>query len=103
MARAASLSHGMPLSMTSLTEAYDLTMRIAADGYPMTFVIDALFRPAEDRTGRPIDDAIGVREYFPRTFRRAVRQKSRWIAGIVLQGWAQLGWSHRAALQFFFF
>lgn len=103
LARAASLNHGLPFSMTSLTEDYDLTMRIAAGGYPMTFVIDALFRPAEDRTGLPIDDAIGVREYFPRTFRRAVRQKSRWIAGIVLQGWAQLGWRHRAALQFFFF
>ncbi len=36
---------------------------------------------------------ISVREFFPSTFRQAVRQKARWITGISLQGWQQLGWS----------
>jgi adsorption protein B len=35
---------------------------------------------------------IATREYFPRTFRSAVRQRSRWVAGIALQGWQQHGW-----------
>jgi bacteriophage N4 adsorption protein B len=35
---------------------------------------------------------IATREYFPHTFRTAVRQKSRWVMGVALQTWDQLGW-----------
>ena len=35
---------------------------------------------------------VATREYFPRTFRAAVRQRSRWVAGIALQGWERHGW-----------
>jgi adsorption protein B len=103
LALASDLHGGLPFSLTSLTEDYDLTMRLAGAGCRMTFVDEALFRPREDRTGRPIDDAIAVREYFPKTFRRAVRQKSRWIAGIVFQGWAELGWKGNAVQLFFLY
>jgi len=34
-----------------------------------------------------------TREYFPRRFRGAVRQRARWIAGIALQSWQQIGWN----------
>jgi adsorption protein B len=40
-------------------------------------------------------DAVGsqaTREYFPRRLRSSVRQKGRWVAGIVLQGWQRYGW-----------
>ncbi len=33
-----------------------------------------------------------TREYFPRGFPSAVRQRGRWLAGIVLQGWERIGW-----------
>ncbi len=33
-----------------------------------------------------------TREYFPRWFQSAVRQKARWVAGIALQSWQQFGW-----------
>ncbi|SRR5579871_294795 len=36
---------------------------------------------------------IATREYFPHTFAAAVRQKSRWVMGVALQTWDQLGWS----------
>jgi adsorption protein B len=36
---------------------------------------------------------IATREYFPHTFRTAVRQKSRWVMGVALQSWDQLGWN----------
>ena len=39
-----------------------------------------------------IGEMVGTREIFPRRFRDAVRQKSRWIFGIVFQGWGQIGW-----------
>jgi len=36
---------------------------------------------------------IATRAYFPCTLETAVRQKTRWIHGIALQGWDRLGWS----------
>jgi adsorption protein B len=41
---------------------------------------------------RKIQELVAVREFFPNTFRLAVRQKSRWVLGISLQGWKNLGW-----------
>ena len=41
---------------------------------------------------RQIPELIAVREFFPDRFRLAVRQKSRWVLGIALQGWKSLGW-----------
>ena len=35
--------------------------------------------------------------YFPDTFSAAVRQKSRWVAGIALQSWTEIGWRGDAA------
>jgi bacteriophage N4 adsorption protein B len=41
---------------------------------------------------RVVRERVAVREFFPDTFRLAVRQKSRWVLGISLQGWKNLGW-----------
>ena len=101
--RAADRNDGKPFSLTSLTEDYDTTMRLADGDIRFTFAIEALFRPSEDRTGLPIDDAIAIREHFPRTARQAVRQKGRWIVGNALQGWQQLGWGHNWGQRFFFY
>ena len=35
---------------------------------------------------------VATREYFPRNFRAAVRQRTRWITGIALQSWQRHGW-----------
>lgn len=42
----------------------------------------------EIRTKQP----VATREFFPNSFMSAVRQKSRWILGISIQGWSY-GWS----------
>ncbi len=41
---------------------------------------------------RVVRERVAVREFFPDRFRLAVRQKSRWVLGISLQGWKNLGW-----------
>jgi len=41
---------------------------------------------------RPGAAPVATREYFPRHFRAAVRQRSRWVAGIALQSWQRHGW-----------
>ena len=41
---------------------------------------------------RVVRERVAVREFFPDRFRLAVRQKSRWVLGISLQGWKNIGW-----------
>jgi adsorption protein B len=71
----------------SLTEDYELGLRAysakAAAHFSCVWYEDK-------RTGRR--EFIATREYFPKTFRQSVRQKTRWITGIVFQGARNLGW-----------
>jgi len=65
-----------------LTEDYENGLRLHALGYRQIFL------PLRFQQGKP----VATREYFPRTFHAAVRQRSRWVAGITLQGWQHHGW-----------
>jgi len=60
-----------------LTEDYENGWRVHRLGLKQKFI------PIRFRAGRP----IATREYFPRTFRAAVRQRTRWVTGIALQSW----------------
>jgi len=60
-----------------LTEDYENGFRVARLGLRQKFI------PIHIRHGR----AIATREYFPRRFANAVRQRTRWITGIGLQSW----------------
>ena len=65
-----------------LTEDYETGYCLHAMGCRQTFVpirMDA-------------EGPVATREYFPRRFQAAVRQRSRWVAGIALQGWERHGW-----------
>ena len=35
---------------------------------------------------------MATREYFPRSLRNAIRQRTRWVTGIALQTWDRYGW-----------
>ncbi|MGV3730128.1 MAG: glycosyl transferase family protein [Sphingopyxis sp.] len=73
---------GQPFRDDSLTEDYEMGMVIGAYG------LGARFVDAVDRAG----ERIVSRGAFPGRADAAVRQKSRWIAGIALAGWDHLGW-----------
>ncbi len=60
-----------------LTEDYENGWRIHKLGMKQKFI------PVQIRHGR----AIATREYFPRNFATAVKQRSRWVTGIALQSW----------------
>ena len=96
----AAKNENQPFNVNSLTEDYEF-------GSGLIFLkrtgIVAQFRVARtqhvDRGWwrkrkeiRQVRELIAVRELFPDTFRSAVRQKSRWVLGISLQGWKNLGW-----------
>lgn len=75
---------GRPFAGASLTEDYEMGLRIGALGLKTMFVRI----PA-----RPGDSAVvASRGHFPTTLGDAVRQKARWLGGIALSGWDRLGW-----------
>lgn len=43
-----------------------------------------------------VPGGVATREYFPQTWRRAVRQRTRWVMGIALQTWDRHGWGGAA-------
>lgn len=71
-----------PFSPESLTEDYELGLRIKAAGGRSRFL------RVRGEDGR----LVATRAYFPARLDLAVRQKGRWIHGIALQGWDRLGW-----------
>jgi adsorption protein B len=75
---------GAPFDPDSLTEDYELGLRLHMLGRKATFV------RVPAGPGRPV---IATREYFPATLDAAVAQKARWMTGIALAGWDRLGWS----------
>jgi len=77
-------SRGAPFDPDSLTEDYELGLRLRAMGRRGAFVR----LPAG-----PGLSMIATREYFPATLDAAVAQKARWMTGIALAGWDRLGWS----------
>ena len=74
---------GSPFDAESLTEDYELGLRLGERGLHGVFV-----RVPDGDERLP----VAVRAHFPSHIDAAVRQKSRWIAGIALSGWDRLGW-----------
>ncbi|MBV9405365.1 MAG: glycosyl transferase family protein, partial [Acidobacteriaceae bacterium] len=66
----------------SLTEDYEIGVYIHRAGYSQLFA-------GLKRGGK---DFVATREFFPRTTRSAIRQRTRWVMGIALQGWERDGW-----------
>ncbi|KQT34924.1 hypothetical protein ASG29_01895 [Sphingomonas sp. Leaf412] len=78
-----------PFDPGSLTEDYELGLRVAALGLPACFV----------RVRGP-DGLIATRAYFPDRIRDAVVQKARWMIGIALAGWDRTGWGARRPAEY---
>jgi adsorption protein B len=85
LAKLAALQDGRPFAGNSMTEDYEVGLRIGALGLKTMFVrIPA--QPGER-------GVVASRGHFPPTIGSAVRQKARWLGGIALAGWDRLGWS----------
>jgi bacteriophage N4 adsorption protein B len=75
-------SGGRPFDDASLTEDYELGLRIGAAGGR------TIFARLLDSRG----ELVGTRACFPETLSASVRQKTRWLTGIALAGWDRIGW-----------
>lgn len=75
-----------PFDQQLLTEDYDTGFRLYLKGVPQ------IVAPLAVEHGQ----LVATREYFPRRFSSAVRQRSRWVAGNSLQAWSRHGWAAAA-------
>jgi adsorption protein B len=80
------LAHNkQPFNVESLTEDYEIGLKFRLANKRVHFACNELVRDGAR-------EYIATREYFPSGFRASIRQRSRWILGITLQTWAQVGW-----------
>jgi adsorption protein B len=81
--------------ITSLTEDYMFGLRLSRFTGRKMFLQQTLSVGGKlglvYKGGRRPSEPLATRELFPHRFSDAVRQKSRWILGITLQGW-RAGW-----------
>lgn len=76
----------MPFNVDSLTEDYEIGLKFRLAGRRAHFAFCSVLN--QDGS----EEVIATREYFPSGFGASVRQRSRWILGITLQTWEQVGW-----------
>lgn len=104
----AEATQNQPFNVDSLTEDYDIGNRLGQLGMKQIFgrfEVDYVTRRSSwFGLGREKVHALrmplGVREFFPDTFRTAYRQKTRWTLGIGFQGWEQVGWRGSLAAKY---
>ncbi len=97
----ASETDNQPFNTQTLTEDYDIGVRLSAHGmhsilarFPVEYRVMRKSWFGYGRTKEKIlSMPLSVREYFPNTFRTSYRQKARWSLGICFQGWAYFGWA----------
>ena len=87
MGHLAQINGGRPFDAHSLTEDYELGIRMGAAGGR------TIMARIWDHEGR----LVGTRSCFPDTLQTSVRQKTRWLTGIALAGWDRLGWKGNIA------
>lgn len=104
-------TNNQPFNTDTLTEDYDIGARLARRGmkqifgkFPVDYVIrrKPFFGIGKERVST-LTMPLGIREYFPNTFKTAYRQKARWTLGIGLQGWSQVGWEGSLATKYLLF
>jgi adsorption protein B len=93
MGRLAQLNGGRPFDTNSLTEDYELGIRMGTAGGRT--IMARIF----DSEGK----LVGTRACFPDTLQTSVRQKTRWLTGIALAGWDRLGWEGNIAQKWMLF
>ena len=100
---------GIAFDSQSLTEDYDIGFRLKEKGMKEIFVRFPVVKLDELESTVPRifgqskreSNVICVREYFPETIETAVRQKSRWIIGIVYQGYKTIRWRKSWIMNYF--
>lgn len=97
-----------PFSIDSLTEDYRTSLAIRIEGLKQIFVTETIIRMKWQPRGflrkgyvqKPTREYIATRALFPLEYKKAVRQKARWIIGIVFQEWLHTPWPKEWRIKF---
>ena len=89
-----------PFNTETVTEDYEFGFRLAELKMESIFAKFRVVRMQTLTRGfwhkregiQEVRELVATREFFPDRLALAVRQKSRWILGIALQGWKNIGW-----------
>ena len=99
-----------PFNTGSLTEDYDVAHRLHRLGFESRFIRyyarTTRYRQAWFGKGQvPYQrrELVATKEYFPDRWTTSVRQKARWMLGISIMGWRQLGWFGDLSNRYFLF
>ncbi|CZJ92571.1 bacteriophage N4 adsorption protein B [Legionella pneumophila] len=97
-----------PFSVNSLTEDYRTSLAIRIHNLKQIFVSQTIIRMKWRPRGlwrkgyvqKPTQEYIATRALFPLEYKKAVRQKARWIIGIVFQEWHHTQWPKNWIIKF---
>ncbi len=82
---------GNLLNPVTVTEDYELGVSTA--NYRLKSIFACYYFKSHSAGPHGRSEFIATREYFPKTWTRSVRQKTRWILGIAFQSWTRVRWS----------
>ncbi|RUQ95096.1 phage adsorption protein NrfB [Legionella septentrionalis] len=99
---------GVPFATDSLTEDYRTSLALRIRHLKQIFVTKTIVRMKWVPRGffrkgyvqKPIKEYIATRALFPMEYKKAVRQKARWIIGIVFQEWRHTQWPNEWIIRF---
>ena len=91
---------GMPFSVDSLTEDYRTSLALRERKLKLVFVTQSITRMRWQKrkffgkgyVQKLAKEYVATRALFPSEYKKAVRQKARWIIGIVFQEWDRGLW-----------
>lgn len=96
-----SAESGQPFSTSSITEDYHTSLKIRTYNFKQIFVTQkikctrwvsfGIFKKKYKK--KVVKEYVATRALFPMSYTKSVRQKSRWIIGIVFQEWKQTKWT----------
>lgn len=98
----------VPFSIDSLTEDYRTSLALRIHNLSQIFVLESVVRMKWCPRGflrkgyvqKPVKEYIATRALFPMEYKKAVRQKARWIIGIVFQEWKHTQWPKEWRIKF---
>ncbi len=104
-------NNGVPLHTDTLTEDYDLSFRLQLKKKNVIFLTQHIDRVVKKRCWWKFfrksyvtkKEFIATRSLFPVRYSAAIKQRSRWIVGISLQGWQKMGWTGGFGTKYFLF
>jgi len=88
-------TRGQVLMSGTVTEDYILGVEAKREGFKSAFAAVS----ADEKHGL---DFVATREFFPRTMKAAIKQKTRWVYGINFEATHKLGWKGDMWDKYFF-